>query len=375
MDVSMLRRNGFRWTLCLMGAAALPLTACGSDNSQPGYAKSAHIECGGKQSLTASGSTAQANAIPVFVQAFTAACPGQTVVYTSNGSGAGGVSEFLSKKTDFGGSDSALSQERGEYAAAQQRCGSPAWNIPVVFGPIAITYNLSDVPTLVLDGPTVAKIFNGGITRWDDPAIKALNPSAQLPSADILVVYRSDDSGTTDNFQRYLDAASGGAWGKGSGKTFNGGVGLAAKGNEGTSAAVRDTPGAVTYNEYSFAKKTERLASAQIVTSAGPAAVPISADTVGKTISSATIIGQGNDLVLDTSKFYTPSSSGGAYPIVLATYELVCSKYSDPATGQAVRAFLQSAVGPGQLHLEDHGYFALPPDFQAKVVAAANAVS
>ncbi len=130
MDVSMLRRNGFRWTLCLMGAAALPLTACGSDNSQPGYAKSAHIECGGKQSLTASGSTAQANAIPVFVQAFTAACPGQTVVYTSNGSGAGGVSEFLSKKTDFGGSDSALSQERGEYAAAQQRCGSPAWNIP-----------------------------------------------------------------------------------------------------------------------------------------------------------------------------------------------------------------------------------------------------
>ncbi len=187
-------------------------------------------------------------------------------------------------------------------------------------------------------------------------------------------MYRSDDSGTTDNFQRYLDAASGGAWGKGSGKTFNGGVGLAAKGNEGTSAAVRDTPGAVTYNEYSFAKKTERLASAQIVTSAGPAAVPISADTVGKTISSATIIGQGNDLVLDTSKFYTPSSSG-AYPIVLATYELVCSKYSDPATGQAVRAFLQSAVGPGQLHLEDHGYFALPPDFQAKVVAAANAVS
>ncbi|MGY4713035.1 phosphate ABC transporter substrate-binding protein PstS [Mycolicibacterium sp. CBM1] len=367
-----MRSNGFRWTLCLMGAAVVSLSACGSDNSQPSYAMAAHIDCGGKQSLTASGSTAQANAIPVFVQAFTAACPGHTVNYTSIGSGAG-VSEFLSNKTDFGGSDSALSQERGEYDAAQQRCGSPAWNIPVVFGPIAITYNLSDVPTLVLDGSTAAKIFNGVISRWDDPAIKALNPSAQLPSTDILVVYRSDDSGTTDNFQRYLDAASGGAWGKGAGKTFTGGVGQPAKGNEGTSAAVRDTPGAVTYNEYSFAK-AQRLASAQIVTSAGSAPVPITADTVGKTISSATIIGQGNDLVLDTSRFYTPTAPG-AYPIVLATYELVCSKYGDSSTGQAVRAFLQSAVGPGQLHLEDHGYFALPPDFQAKVASAANAVS
>jgi phosphate transport system substrate-binding protein len=372
VDISTLKRNSFRLALCLTAAATLPLSACGSDNSPPQYATAAHIDCGGKASLTASGSTAQANAIPVFVEAFTKNCPGHTVNYTSNGSGAG-VSEFINNKTDFGGSDSPLSQQRGEYDAAQQRCGSPAWNLPVVFGPIAITFNLSDVSNLVLDGPTAAKIFNGTITRWDDPAITALNPTVQLPAQAIQVVYRSDDSGTTDNFQRYLDSASGGAWGKGSGKAFSGGVGLAAKGNEGTSAAVRDTPGAISYNEYSFAK-AQRLSSAQIVTSAGSTPVPISADTVGKTISSATVIGQGNDLVLDTSKFYTPSSPG-AYPIVLATYELVCSKYSDPATGQAVRAFLQSTVGPGQLHLEDHGYFALPPDFQAKVAASANAVS
>ncbi|MCX2933981.1 phosphate ABC transporter substrate-binding protein PstS [Mycobacterium sp. CVI_P3] len=367
-----MRNNSFRLALCLTAALAVPLSACGSDNAQPEYVSSAHIDCGGKKSLTASGSTAQANAIPVFVEAFTAACPGQTVNYTSNGSGAG-VSEFMDNRTDFGGSDSALSQQRGEYEAAQRRCGSPAWNIPVVFGPIAITYNLSEVPTLVLDGPTSARIFNGAVTRWDDPAIKALNPTAQLPPTDIVVVYRSDESGTTDNFQRYLDAASKGAWGRAAGKTFNGGVGQGAKGNEGTSATVRDTPGAITYNEYSFAK-AQRLASAQIVTSAGPNPVPITAGTVGKTISAATIIGQGNDLVLDTSRFYTPTAAG-AYPIVLATYELVCSKYADSATGQAVRAFLQSAVGPGQLHLEDHGYFALPPDFQAKVAAAANAIS
>ena len=372
MRITPLNRNRFRQYLCLAAVVVAPLSACGHDNNPPPYVASARIDCGGKDSLTASGSTAQANAIPVFADAFAKACPGHTLNYTSNGSGAG-VSEFIDGKTDFGGSDSPLRQQRGEYDAAQRRCDSPAWNIPVVFGPIAITYNLAEAPTLVLDGPTAAKIFNGTITRWDDPAIKTLNPSTEFPATDIRVVYRSDGSGTTDNFQRYLDAASAGAWGKGTGKAFNGGVGQAAKGNEATSATVRDTPGAISYNEYSFAK-AQWLSSAEIITPAAAAPVPITADTVGKTISTATIIGQGNDLVLDTSKFYTPTTAG-AYPIVLATYELVCSTYADPATGQAVRAFLQSAVGPGQLHLEDHGYFPLPPDFQAKVAAAANAVS
>ena len=100
------------------------------------------------------------------------------------------------------------------------------------------------------------------ITRWDDPAIKALNPTASLPSEDIRVVYRSDESGTTDNFQQYLDAASDGAWSQGTGKTFNGGVGQGAKGNEGTSAAVKNTEGTITYNEYSFAQ-AQRLSTAE----------------------------------------------------------------------------------------------------------------
>ena len=168
-----------------------------------------------------------------FVKAYEKACPGQTLTYTSNGSGAG-VSEFLGGKTDFGGSDSPLAGD--EYGKATQRCGSQAWNLPTVFGPLAITYNLNAVETLVLDAATLAKIFNGTITRWNDPAITALNSSASLPAEPIHVVFRSDGSGTTDNFQQYLDAASGGAWSKGTGKTFNGGVGQGTPGNEGTSA-------------------------------------------------------------------------------------------------------------------------------------------
>lgn len=92
----------------------------------------------------------------------------------------------------------------------------------VVFGPIAVTYNINGVNALSLDGPTIAKIFNGAITKWDDPAIKALNQSTNLPPTPIHVVFRGDQSGTTDNFQRYLDAASNGAWGKGAGQAFNG---------------------------------------------------------------------------------------------------------------------------------------------------------
>ena len=120
-----------------------------------------------------------------------------------------------------------------------------------------------------------------------------------MPAEPIHVVYRSDASGTTDNFQQYLDAASNGAWGKGTGKMFNGGVGQGAKGNEGTSAAVKNTEGAITYNEWSFAQQ-QRLLAAKIKTTGGPDPVAISDSAVAKTIAGAKIAGQGNDLVLDT---------------------------------------------------------------------------
>src|SRR6185437_6534442 len=161
------------------------------------------------------------------------ACPGQTVNYTANGSGAG-ISEFLGGQTDFAGSDSPLGKDM--YPKAQQRCGSPAWNLPVVFGPIAVTFNVNGLKSLNLDGPTAARIFNGGITTWSDPAIQTLNFGVPLPPEPIRVIFRSDQSGTSDNFQRYLDTASNGVWGKGAGMTFNGGVGEGAMGNDGTAA-------------------------------------------------------------------------------------------------------------------------------------------
>jgi phosphate transport system substrate-binding protein len=368
------RVNRFGAAVGVLATGALLLSACGNNNtssegSATSGAASSNVHCGGKQSLKASGSTAQANAMARFVNAFERACSGQTLNYTANGSGAG-INEFIGNQTDFGGSDVALSPD--EHGKAQQRCGSPAWDLPVVFGPIAVTYNVNGVTSLNLDGATTAKIFNGTVKNWNDPAITALNAGTPLPDLPVHVVFRSDQSGTTDNFQKYLDGASDGAWGKGSGKSFNGGVGEGAKGNDGTSAAIKNTPGSVTYNEWSFAQ-AQKLNVAKIVTSAGPQPVAISSDSVGKTIAAAKIKGQGNDLILDTLSFYKPTQAG-AYPIVLATYEVVCSKYSDSQIGTAVKAFLQATIGPGQTGLADNGYVPIPDAFKSRLSTAVNAI-
>jgi phosphate transport system substrate-binding protein len=372
-----LKLNRFGAALSVLAGSALILSGCGSETnaSNAGGASTTStlpvpVSCGGTKTLKASGSTAQANAMTRFVKAFEQACAGQTLNYTPDGSGAG-ISEFIGNQTDFGGSDVPLAPN--EHDAAQQRCGSRPWDLPVVFGPIAITYNVKGLTSLTLDAPAAAKIFNGSITVWNDPAIQALNKGATLPAEPIRVVFRSDLSGTSDNFQHYLDTAANGAWGKGTGKTFNGGVGEGAKGNDGTSSAVQATEGAITYNEWSFAQ-AKHLSMAKIITSAGPDPVTISTDSVGKTIAGAWVSGKGNDLVLNTMSFYKPTQPG-AYPIVLATYEIVCSKYPDPQVGAAVKAFLQSTIGGGQAGLADNGSIPIPDAWKLWLRAAVNAIT
>lgn len=363
-----MRFNQSEALLSLLSAGALVLSGCGghSDTAQP------TVQCGGKKILHASGATAQENAIAQFVYAYVRACPGYTLDYNANGSGKG-VEDFVSNVTDLAGSGVPLDPSKGEPERAAARCGSPAWDLPAVFEPIAVTYNLNGVNPLKLDATTLAKIFNGGITKWDDPAIKALNAGINLPSVPIHVIYRSDKSANSANFQQYLDVASNGAWGKGDGEKFNGGVGDGAAGDEGSSGALQSTDGGITYNEWSFAVG-KQLSMAQIITSAGPDPVSITTDSVGKTIAGAAFKGQGNDLVLDTSSFYKPTQSG-AYPIVEPTYEIVCSKYPDSATGLAVKAFMQAAVGPGQDGLDQYGSIPLPKSFQSKLATAVNAIA
>jgi phosphate transport system substrate-binding protein len=356
----------------------MSLTACGSDNnagtssssSASGSSSSAAAaDCGGKNSVTAEGSTAQQNAIAEFNKVWGQTCSGKTLAYNPTGSGAG-VDQFIAKQVDFAGSDSALKDDQVTKAA--ERCGSnPAWNLPLVFGPVALAYSVDGVDKLVVNADVVAKIFQGEIKKWNDPAIAALNSGATLPDADIKPIYRSDSSGTTDNFQKYLGAAAPAAWTKGAGKEFQGGAGEGAQKSSGVVQAIQATPGAIGYVEKGFAQQAG-LKMAQIDSGAGP--VELTDETTGKAVDTAKFKGEGNDLTLDLNALYA-SKETGSYPLMLATYEIVCSKGYDADTAAAVKSFLTVSANEGQANLSAAGYVPLPAAFKERLLKSVDAIA
>jgi phosphate transport system substrate-binding protein len=344
-------------------------TGCWSDNNLHGLkAPRGPVDCGGKTALTAEGSTAQQNAIALFNRDWAQLCPGKQLAYNPTGSGAG-REQFIARHVDFAGSDSPLSHDQIEPAA--QRCnGNPAWNLPMVFGPVAVAYHLDGVKQLVVNADVLAKIFSGWITDWNDPAIVELNPDAKLPATRISPVYRSDSSGTTDNFQKYLAAAAPNSWTRGTGSEFQGGVGEGAQKSAGVIQAVQSAPGSIGYVEKGFADQSG-VPYAQINDGSGP--VALTDDAARKAIDGATFAGLGNDLELNLKSIYR-TTAAGAYPLVLATYEIVCSKGYDPATSAAVRSMFTVAADNAQDGLSAAGYVPLPDRFKKRLIAAINAI-
>ncbi|MGH3576249.1 MAG: phosphate ABC transporter substrate-binding protein PstS [Mycobacterium sp.] len=348
----------------------LMLTGCGSDSNIRGTSPTSTgpVDCGGKSALTAEGSTAQQNAIALFNKDWAQLCPGKNLAYNPTGSGAGRV-QFIAGHVDFAGTDSPLSPDQIDPAA--KRCnGNPAWHLPLVFGPVAVAYHLQGVDPLVINADVLAKIFSGAITQWSDPALLALNHGAALPDTKITPIYRSDSSGTTDNFQKYLAAAAPQSWSRGAGSEFQGGVGEGAQKSAGVVQAVQSTPGTVGYVEKSFADQAG-VPYAQI--DAGSGAVALTDASARNAIGNAMLVGTGNDLKLDLKSLYS-SREAGAYPLVLATYEIVCSKGYDPATSAAVKSFLTVAANDGQRGLSSAGYVALPDKFKQRLITAINGI-
>jgi phosphate transport system substrate-binding protein len=345
-------------------------TGCGSDNNLHGLkAPRGPVNCGGKTALTAEGSTAQQNAIALFNLDWAQLCPGKQLAYNPTGSAAG-RDQFIARHVDFAGSDSPLSHEQIEPAA--QRCnGNPAWHLPMVFGPVALAYHLDGVKQLVVNADVLAKIFSGWITDWNDPAIVELNPDAKLPATKISPVYRSDSSGTTDNFQKYLAAAAPTSWTRGTGSEFQGGVGEGAQKSAGVIQAVQSAFGSIGYVEKGFADQSG-VPYAQIDDGSG--AVALTDDAARKAIDDATFAGPGNDLELNLKSIYS-TRAAGAYPLVLATYEIVCSKGYDPGTSAAVRSMLTVAADNAQDGLSAAGYVPLPDKFKKRLIAAINAIA
>ena len=366
--------KAFFVTLSATAITGMTLTACGSDNNSGSSSttgasgSSSSADCGGKNQLTAEGSTAQQNAIAVFNQVWGQKCPGKNLSYNPTGSGAG-VTQFIANNVDFAGSDSPLSKDQPDQAA--KRCGgNPAWNLPLVFGPVALAYNVQGADKLTVNGEVLAKIFSGGITNWNDPAIAALNSGVTLPDEKITPIYRSDSSGTTDNFQKYLTAAAPDAWTKGAGKEFQGGAGEGAQKSAGVVQAVQATPGSIGYVEKGFAAQAG-LPMAQIDTGSGP--VALTDDTAKKAIDSAKFAADGKDLVLDLNSIYA-TKEAGAYPLVLATYSIVCSKGYPADTAAAVKSFLTVAANNGQDGLPAAGYVPLPDAFKQRLLASVSAI-
>ncbi|WP_052869693.1 phosphate ABC transporter substrate-binding protein PstS [Streptomyces niger] len=354
-------------------SGALALSACGSDDTTGGpgasSAKTSNIKCDGKGKLLASGSSAQKNAMDVWVQNYSGACKDTEINYQPTGSGAG-ITTFLQGQTAFAGSDSALKPE--EVAKSKKICkGGEAINLPMVGGPIAVGYNVPGVDDLVLDAETLGKIFDSKITNWNDPAIKKLNPGAKLPDLKIQAFHRSDDSGTTDNFTKYLKGAAPKAWPHEPAKTWEGKGGQAASGSSGVSSQVKQTSGAISYFELSYAT-AGKIDTAKLNTGAQKP-VDATVENASKAISEAKQVGKGEDLALELNY---KTKAEGAYPITLVTYEVACDKGNKAETLPATKSFLTYlASEDGQATLKEQGYAPLPTEIADKVRKAVSSLS
>lgn len=326
--------------------------------------KSGAYELSGQEgTLVAEGASSQQNAMDYFASVYASEVPGAQLAYTPSGSGAG-QKNFIANQAVFAGSDSPLKDD--QIQAAADRCGgNEAWHLPFVIGPVAIAYNLNGVDELNLTVDNIVEIFQGVITTWNDPKIAEANPGVDLPDAPINVFYRSDESGTSDNFQKFLAAASDGKW-ESTGKAFPNAVGTGANGSSGVAQEVNATEGAITYVEAGFADK-----KANIDFGSGP--VELSDESVEKTLDNLEFKTEGHNMVVDSEKLFK-NNDAGAYPLVLTTYEIVCSAGYDEATSNMVKDFLNVALDHQDDELAAEGFIPVKGAHAERLREAINAI-
>lgn len=273
--------------------------------------------------------------------------------YTSNGSGAGKQS-ITAQTVDFGASDGPMSD--GELAKAPGKI----LHIPTVAGADVLTYNLPGNPKLKFDGPLIADIFLGKVTKWNDPRIVAANPGVKLPDEDIDVVHRSDGSGTTFVWSDYLSSVSK-EWEKrvGRGVSVSWPTGSGAKGNEGVTGMIKQSEGSLGYTELAYARQN-KLPFADVLNAHGEY-VTASIDSIKKAMATAQIP--------DDFRFSMVNAPGeGAYPISSATWILVYETQKDAAKGKNLVEFLTWALTKGQELAPALEYAPLPENLQARVL-------
>jgi phosphate transport system substrate-binding protein len=305
--------------------------------------------------INASGSTFQTNFQQAAISAFKSVQPGVTVNYGGGGSGAGRTALYAGT-VNFAGSDSPVpAKEKSKVPA-----GKTVLYFPVQVGPISLAYNVAGVKDLKLDPTTIAGIFQGTIKTWDDPAIKALNSGASLPSTPIALVVRSDSSGTTANFSQYLvDAAP--SWKLGTASTISWPSSAhAANGGSGVAQAIKATTGAIGYVDYSTATASG-LSSASIKNKAGSFVAPSPTSAA----AAATQVKPSADLTFET----VDEPGAGSYPVTYQSWDLVYAEQKSAADVAALKAYLGYLLGDGQKLLTPLNLAPLPAAIDSAAVA------
>jgi phosphate transport system substrate-binding protein len=369
-EKSLMQLRGSKQAAVAGGAvvAALAIAACSSSSSSSSSSASTGSSASASSSAAASagasasgtinaaGSTFQTNFQQAAISGFKSVDPGVTVNYGGGGSGAGRTALY-SNTVLFAGSDSPIpAAEKSKVPA-----GKTVLYFPVQVGPIAMAYNLSGVTGLKLDATTLAGIFQGTIKTWNDPAIKALNPGASLPSTPITIVVRSDSSGTTANFSQYLVDAAGSAWKLGTASTISfPKTAHAANGGSGVAQAIKATSGSIGYVDYSTATASG-LSSATVKNKAGDYVAPSPTSAA----AAASQVTPSADLT-----FLTVDQAGaGSYPITYQSWDLVYAEQPNANDAALLKAYLGYLLGAGQQLLTPLNLSPLPSSIDQSAVA------
>ena len=342
-----------------LAALMLLAVACAKENANnSSTASSTATSSRGSVDLTGAGATFP---YPIYSKWFSdyAQKTGVKINYQSIGSG-GGIRQLSEQTVDFGASDSPMSDD--EMSKAK---GGPVLHIPTVLGADVITYNLPGVSAaLKLTPDVIAGIFLGNIKKWNDSKIGSLNPGVSLPNQDILVVHRSDGSGTTYIFTDYLNTAAPAWKSVGKGKEVKWPVGVGAKGNEGVAGQVKQTPGAIGYVELAYAKQNNLPISAVRNASGKFVAASVAAVT-------AAAAGYARNLPANTDYRISIVNAPGAdsYPITSFTWILVYQHQRDATKGKKLVDFLNWALSDGEAEASSLDYAPLPSDMADKVKA------
>jgi phosphate transport system substrate-binding protein len=332
-------------SLLVLSAFAVALTGCKPSPSSPGSS-------GGRVSINGAGATFPYPIYSKWFDAYTKVDDTVRFNYQSIGSG-GGQKQIAEQTVDFGASDGPMSDE--SLAAAPGKI----LHIPTVAGAVVVTFNVPGLASLKLDGETLASIFLGQIKKWNDPAIGKLNPEANLPETALVVVHRSDGSGTSFVFSDYLSAASP-AWlsAVGKGTSVKWPVGVGAKGNEGVAGQVKQLPGSIGYVELIYAQQN-KMTVASIQNRSGEFVMP-SVESVTAALAAAQIP--------DDFRFSMVNAPGaGAYPISGVTWLLVYEQQKDAVKGKKLVEFLKWMLKEGEKMAPTLQYAPLPDALRERV--------